>query len=183
MKRMALFVVAVLAVCIAVCAQKSGNSGGKKVLVAYFSATGTTEKVARQLAEATGGVLCEIRPVKEYTSADLDWRNKSSRSSVEMADSKSRPAFSADLDNPAGYDTVYIGFPIWWNLAPRIINTFMESYDFTGKTLIPFATSGGSGISNAGKDLRKTYPDMKWQEGKLLNGATEEEIKEWIKNK
>ena len=165
MKRMALFVVAVLAVCIAVCAQKSGNSGGKKVLVAYFSATGTTEKVARQLAEATGGVLCEIRPVKEYTSGDLDWRNKSSRSSVEMADSKSRPAFSADLDNPAGYDTV------------------MESYDFTGKTLIPFATSGGSGISNAGKDLRKTYPDMKWQEGKLLNGSTEEEIKEWIKNK
>ena len=105
----------------------------------------------------------------------------SSRSSVEMADAKSRPTLSSKAANLADYDTVYIGFPIWWNLAPRIINTFIESGDFSGKTVILFATSGGSSISNSEKELQKTYSNLKWQKGKLLNGATKEDIKQWTK--
>jgi len=146
-----------------------------KTLVAYFSATGTTEKAAKVVAEVTGGTLYEIQPAKKYTSADLDWHDKSSRSSEEMADAKSRPTLSSKAENLADYDTVYIGFPIWWNLAPRIINTFIESGDFSGKTVILFATSGGSSISNSEKELQKTYSNLKWQKGKLLNGATKED--------
>lgn len=168
---------AVMLLSIIVNAQKKGG----KTLVAYFSATGTTEKAAKLVAEAIDGTLYEIQPAKKYTAADLDWHNKSSRSSVEMADSKSRPALKSKLENLADYDTIYIGFPIWWNLAPRIINTFMESGNFAGKTVIPFATSGSSGISNAEKELRKNYPGITWQQGKLLNGASRETIKQWIK--
>lgn len=152
-------------------------------MVVYFSATGTTEKAGKLIAEATSGTLYEIQPVKEYVAADLNWHNKSSRSSVEMADIKSRPALSSKPKNLADYNTVYIGFPIWWDLAPRIINTFIESCDLTGKTIIPFATSGGSSISNAEKELQKTYPTIKWQKGKLLNNASLEDVKQWIKNK
>lgn len=118
---------------------------------------------------------------KKYTSADLDWHNKSSRSSVEMADALSRPALRSQPKNLAAYDTIYIGFPIWWNLAPRIINSFIEKGDFTGKILIPFATSGGSRISNAEQELKKAYPNLNWQKGRLMNGATKEEIKQWTK--
>lgn len=152
-----------------------------KILVAYFSATGTTEKAAKLIVEVTGGTLYEIQPEKEYVAADLDWHDKSSRSSVEMSDAKSRPALNSKPDNFADYDTIYIGFPIWWNSAPRIINTFIESNDFAGKTIIPFATSGSSSISNAEKELQETYPDLKWQKGRLLNGATKEDIKKWTK--
>ena len=177
MKRLVLFMMAVMLLSIIVNAQKKGG----KTLVAYFSATGTTEKAAKQVAEVIGGTLYEIQPVKKYTSADLNWHDKSSRSSVEMTDAKSRPALSSKPENLADYDTVYIGFPIWWNLAPRIINTFIESGDFSGKTIILFATSGGSSISNSEKELQKTYSNLKWQKGKLLNGATKEDIKQWTK--
>lgn len=175
MKRIGLFMAAIMMVCMAVNAQKQSN----KTLVAYFSATGTTEKAAKQVAEVTGGTLYEIQPAKKYTAADLDWHDKASRSSVEMADAQSRPALSSRPKELADYDTVYIGFPIWWNLAPRIINSFIESGDFTGKTIIPFATSGSSSISNAEQELQKAYPALKWQKGRLLNGATKEEIKKW----
>ena len=150
-------------------------------LVAYFSATGTTAKVAETLADAIGADIYEIEPEIPYTEADLNWRDKSSRSSVEMDDPTSRPAIIDDLKNLAEYDTVYLGFPIWWNQAPRLINTFLEKYDLSGKTVIPFATSGSSNISNAESELRKAYPDVNWQKGKLMNGATEEDIKNWTK--
>ena len=159
--------------CCPINAQKQSN----KTLVTYFSATGTTEKAAKLIVEVTGGTLYEIQPEKEYVTADLDWHDKSSRSSVEMTNAESRPALKSKPENLADYDIIYIGFPIWWNSAPRIINTFIESNDFAGKVVIPFATSGGSSISNAEKKLRETYPDMKWQKGQLLNGATKEDIK------
>ena len=149
--------------------------------MAYFSATGNTEKAAQQVASIVSGDLHKIQPEKSYTSADLNWRDKSSRSSVEMDDPTSRPAIIDDLKNLAEYDTVYLGFPIWWNQAPRLINTFLEKYDLSGKTVIPFATSGSSSISNAESELRKAYPDVNWQKGKLMNGATEEDIKNWTK--
>lgn len=181
MKRAVLFIVTVAMVCITAYAQKTENPGGEKTLVVYFSATGTTEKAAQQVATVVEGMLYKIQPAKNYTSGDLDWRNKSSRSSVEMADSKSRPAFQTNLKSLADYDTIYLGFPIWWDQAPRIINTFLESYDWTNKTVIPFATSGSSSISNAEKELQKAYPEVKWKNGKLLNGATLDDIKEWTK--
>ena len=145
------------------------------------SVPGNTEKAAQQVASIVSGDLHKIQPEKSYTSADLNWRDKSSRSSVEMDDPTSRPAFIDDLKNLAEYDTVYLGFPIWWNQAPRLINTFLEKYDLSGKTVIPFATSGSSNISNAESELRKAYPDVNWQKGKLMNGATEEDIKNWTK--
>lgn len=179
MKRIVLFMVMISMVCIASYAQKAAE--GTKVLVAYFSATGNTEKAAQQVASIVSGDLHKIQPEKSYTSADLNWRDKSSRSSVEMDDPTSRPAIIDDLKNLAEYDTVYLGFPIWWNQAPRLINTFLEKYDLSGKTVIPFATSGSSSISNAESELRKAYPDVNWQKGKLMNGATEEDIKNWTK--
>lgn len=151
----------------------------EKVLVAYFSATGTTSKVASMIAEATDGQLYEIRPSVQYTSADLDWRNKDSRSSKEMNDAGSRPEIVTDLEDPGSYTTVYLGYPIWWDLAPRVVNTFIEKYGFKGKTIIPFATSGGSSITNSVKVLRETYPDIDWKEGKLLNGASQKTVDSW----
>ena len=167
---------AIVAMCTMVYAQK----GEGKVLVAYFSATGTTEDVAEKIAAVTGGELHEIAPEQAYTDADLDWNNRQSRSSVEMNDPKSRPALKEKKANMADYDVVYIGFPIWWGVAPHIVNTFIESHDLKGKTLIPFATSGGSGISQAVAALRKAYPDLNWQDGKLLNRADERTIRAWI---
>lgn len=167
---------AIVAMCTTVYAQK----GEGKVLVAYFSATGTTEDVAEKIAAVTGGELHEIAPEQAYTDADLDWNNRQSRSSVEMNDPKSRPALKEKKANMADYDVVYIGFPIWWGVAPHIVNTFIESHDLKGKTLIPFATSGGSGISQAVAALRKAYPELNWQDGKLLNRADERTIRAWI---
>ena len=167
---------AIVAMCTMVYAQK----GEGKVLVAYFSATGTTEDVAEKIAAVTGGEFHEIAPEQAYTDADLDWNNRQSRSSVEMNDPKSRPALKEKKANMADYDVVYIGFPIWWGVAPHIVNTFIESHDLKGKTLIPFATSGGSGISQAVAALRKAYPDLNWQDGKLLNRADERTIRAWI---
>lgn len=178
MKRILLLILAVL-MCITMSAQKKEKTDGSKILVAYFSATGTTEKAARQVADVVGGTLYKIQPVKSYTSADLDWHDKSSRSSVEMGNAKSRPELSSGLESLAGYEVIYIGFPIWWNQAPRVINTFMEMYDFSGKTVVPFATSGSSSISNAEKELQKTYPNVKWEKGKLLNRVIQADIRKW----
>ncbi len=152
-----------------------------KTLVAYFSASGVTKGVAQQLADATGGDLHEIKPEKPYTDADLDWRDKKSRSTLEMQDPSSRPAITGKINNMADYDVIYVGFPIWWYTAPTIINTFIESYDFTGKTVIPFATSGGSSIKKACNDLKASYPNINWKEGKLLNKPTKAEIEKWVK--
>ena len=140
-----------------------------KTLVAYFSATGTTKAAAERLAKEKNADLFEIVPEKPYTSADLDWTNKKSRSSVEMKDLDSRPAISGTVENLGQYDTVYIGFPIWWYTAPTIINTFIEAHDFSGKVLSAFATSGGSSITKSAADLKKKYPQSNWIEGKLMN--------------
>ena len=164
------------------CAQKQEKKEMKKVLVAYFSASGVTEGVAKQLAEVTGGDLHKIQPEQPYTDADLDWRDKQSRSSVEMKDKNSRPAITNKLANMQDYDVVYVGFPIWWYTCPTIINTFIEQYDLKGKTVIPFATSGGSNIDKACDDLKAAYPDINWKPGKLLNGTTQEELQEWVKS-
>ena len=152
-----------------------------KTLVTYFSASGVTRNAAKQLASIIGADLFEITPEKLYTDADLDWRDKTSRSTIEMNDKSSRPALKdggkvKDLEQ---YDVVYIGFPIWWYTAPTIINTFIEANDFTGKTLVPFATSGGSNIKKACEDLLAAYPKYKFGEGKLLNSIDKGEIEKW----
>lgn len=184
MNKIILTLAAAMTLCLAACAQKKGeqNMEASKTLVTYFSATGTTARVAKTIAEVTGGKLYEITPQEPYTNADLDWNDKQSRSSIEMNDAQSRPALkNADIDL-AQYDVIFIGYPIWWDLAPRIINTFVESHNLKGKTLIPFATSGGSGIDNSVKALKETYPDLNWQEGRLLNRAGKSTIQEWINN-
>lgn len=152
-----------------------------KALVTYFSASGVTRNAAKQVADIIGADLYEITPETLYTNADLDWTNKQSRSSVEMKDLSSRPAIKGTVNNLSQYDTVYIGFPIWWYTAPTIINTFIEANDLKGKTVVPFATSGGSTIEKSCEDLKKTYPDLKWKQGKLLNSIDRAEIEAWAK--
>ena len=181
MKKIVMMMAALLAMSLSACSQKKERKEMKKVLVAYFSASGVTKGVAQQLAEVTGGTLHEIKPAQPYTDADLDWRDKQSRSSVEMQDKSSRPAITDKLKNMQDYDIIYVGFPIWWYTCPTIINTFMEAYDFKGKTVIPFATSGGSSIKKACEDLKAAYPDVKWKEGKLLNQATKKDLEDWVK--
>ena len=175
---------ALLTISLSACSQANKTKEHKdmKVLVAYFSASGVTKGVAQQLAEVTDGTLHEIRPEQPYTDADLDWRNKQSRSSVEMQDRKSRPAITGKLQNMQDYSVVYVGFPIWWYTCPTIVNTFMEAYDFQGKTVIPFATSGGSSIKKACEDLKVAYPDINWKEGKLLNHASKDDLKKWVES-
>ncbi|MGN0295100.1 MAG: flavodoxin [Lachnospiraceae bacterium] len=150
-------------------------------LVAYFSAGGTTKKAAEGLAKAAGADLFEIRPAVPYTSADLNWMDKKSRSSMEMNDPASRPGIAGKLENMADYDTVFIGFPIWWYVAPRIISTFVESYDFSGKILVPFATSGGSGMGKTVDELKKLSPDADWRAGKMVNGISGKALADWVK--
>jgi flavodoxin len=177
MKRItSMLYVAALLISMTACAQKNNgnsntqnNNNMKKTLVAYFSATGTTKAAAEQLAKEKNADLFEIIPEQKYTTADLDWTNKQSRSSVEMKDLSSRPAVSSHIDNIDQYDTIYIGFPIWWYTAPTIINTFIEAYDFSGKVLGAFATSGGSTITKSANDLKKAYPQYTWLEGRLMN--------------
>lgn len=172
---------AVIGICLTASAQKTDmkNLDNPKTLVAYFSATGTTAEAARKLAGVTGGELFEIAPATPYTDADLDWHDKQSRSSVEMNDPKSRPALKGKKANMAAYEVVYIGYPIWWGVAPTIVKTFIESHELKGKTVIPFATSGGSGIDQSITDLKKTYPDLDWKEGRLLSRMNEKTIREW----
>ena len=149
-------------------------------LVAYFSASGVTAKVAETLAEAIGADIYEIEPKVPYTKADLDWTNKQSRSSIEMNDLASRPAIAGVRDNMADYDTLFVGFPIWWYVTPTIINTFMESYDLTGKTIIPFATSGGSGMGKTNEKLLPSCAGAKLIEGKVFkSNVSKAEMNQW----
>lgn len=151
-----------------------------KKLVAYFSASGTTAKVAKKMAEAIGADLFEIKPEKPYTGADLNWQNKNSRSSVEMNDRSSRPAIAVKAADMPQYDVVFVGFPVWWYREPSIIDTFMESYDFAGKTVIPFATSGGSGLGDSAVNMQKLAKGAKVVNGKRFSGsASAEELKAW----
>ena len=155
-----------------------------KALVTYFSASGVTAKLAKNLAEAAGADLYEIKPAVPYTDADLNWQDKKSRSSVEMNDKSFRPAISDTDANIADYDTIFVGFPIWWYVAPTIINTFLEAYDFSGKTIVLFATSGGSGMGNTAKELRPSVSDSAViKDGKRFSAnASVDELKDWIKS-
>jgi len=150
-------------------------------LVAYFSASGNTAKAAKALAKAAGADLYEIKPAVPYTGADLNWMDKRSRSSVEMSDKNSRPAL-ADTDAPvAEHDVIFLGFPIWWYTAPTIINTFLERYDFSGKTIVLFATSGGSGLGSTAAALQSSAPGARILDGRLLNGRLNEgDLKAWV---
>ena len=164
MNKIILTLAAVMTMSFAACAQNNKREKNmqteKKPLVVYFSATGTTARAARMIADVTGGTLCEIVPQQTYTSDDLDWNDKQSRSSVEMNNPDARPAVKDTKIDFAAYDVIFIGYPIWWNQAPRIINTFIESHDLKGKTLVPFATSGGSGINNSSKiNVAELYHD------------------------
>ncbi len=145
-------------------------------LIVYFSASGVTEKKARELGSITGADLYRITPEEPYTSKDLDWTDRKSRSSVEMRNPDARPATAGSCPDTNAYSTVYIGFPIWWGVAPRIINTFLEGNDLSGKEIVIFATSGGSPLSPAVEDLRKRFPDLDIKAGKLLNGKVSEDI-------
>lgn len=152
-------------------------------LVAFFSASGVTAALAQRLSRAAGADLFEIKPAVPYTSADLDWTNASSRSSVEMKNPASRPEIAEKLPSMADYDVVFLGFPIWWYVAPTIINTFLESYDFSSKTIALFATSGGSPMGRTLEILRPLCnASVKWLPAKMLNGATDSDLNAWLKS-
>lgn len=154
-----------------------------KTLVAYFSASGATARVAKKLADAIDADLFEIAAEPPYTRADLDWRDKTSRSTLEMADETARPAFAGAVEDMAAYDRVFVGFPVWWYIEPRIIDTFLEAYDFAGKTIIPFATSGGSNLGHAPERMQKLAPEAKVLAGALLNGIqTTAGLRAWANN-
>lgn len=153
-----------------------------KRLVAYFSASGTTKRAAIALAKAADADLFEIQPLRPYTAADLDWTNKRSRSTLEMKDPASRPGIKCRLANMADYDAVFLGFPVWWYTAPTIIKTFLESYDFSNKTIVLFATSGGSGLGGTESALRPCAPTAVWKTGKLLNGTDDSALKSWVES-
>lgn len=183
MNKMILTLAAVLTLNFAACAQSNSGKSGQsrnKPLVVYFSVTGTTEKAARIIADVTGGSLYEIVPLQSYNSHDVDWHDRQSRSSVEMNHPEARPALKEPSVDVRDYDIIFIGYPIWWNQAPRIINTFLESHDLKGKILVPFATSGSSGIGHSVRELKSTYPHLEWQDGKLLNGSSRSDIQNWV---
>jgi len=150
-------------------------------LVAYFSASGTTAKVAESLAEAIGADIYEIEPEEPYTKADLNWMDKQARRTIEMNDPASRPAISGKRDNMADYDTVFIGFPVWWYVAPTIINSFLESYDMSGKTIVPFATSGGSDMGKTNEKLQPSCQGAKLLVGRVFkSNANKHELADWV---
>ena len=152
-----------------------------KTLVAVFSASGVTKRVGQEIARISGGDFFEIVPVEKYTNADLNYMNSRSRSSVEMNDPSVRPEIANRVSDMDSYDTVVIGFPIWWGVAPRIIETFLESYDFGGKTILPFCTSGGSGVGRSDTELHKNVSgDVKWGKGIQINRPNETTIKNWL---
>lgn len=160
---------------------KDDNGDAVKVLVAYFSATNTTEGVAKTIADSLGADLYEITPEQPYTDADLDYHDDKSRSTIEMNDPNARPAISGSVENMDQYDIVFIGYPIWWGEAPRILSTFVESYNFSGKTVVPFCTSGGSGMGSSAKNLEGLTSGATWLSGTRLNsGASHSSIVEWI---
>lgn len=151
-----------------------------KILVAYFSASGVTKKVAEKLAVVANADIHEIKPKVPYAKADLNWMDKKSRSSVEMNDKAFRPEIVKEDLNLSSYDTILLGFPIWWYVAPTIINTFLENYDLSGKRIVLFATSGGSGFGNTIKELKPSAADAEIVEGKILNRASDDQLKDWI---
>lgn len=154
-----------------------------KILVAYFSASGVTKNAAEKLAQAANADLFEIKPVRPYTDADLDWTDKKSRSTVEMNDLSSRPEIANKCENMGSYDVVFVGFPIWWYVEPRIIDTFLESYDFSGKTVIPFATSGGSGLGKTAENFKKLLGEnVIVKDGKMLTRASKNDVSGWVKS-
>lgn len=154
---------------------------GSKVLVAYFSATGTTKGVAEHIANGLNAEIYEIIPEEPYTDADLDYSDNNSRSTIEMNDASSRPAISGSVENIEQYDIVFIGYPIWWGEAPRIVSTFVESYDFSGKTVVPFCTSGRSGVGSSATNLEQLTSGAAWMEGKRLNGGdSQDTVMEWV---
>ena len=152
-----------------------------KRLVAYFSASGVTAKVAENLADAISADIFEIQPEIPYTKADLNWMDKKSRSTMEMSNPTSRPGIAVKRDNMDEYDTIFVGFPIWWYVEPRIVDAFLESCDFSGKSLIPFATSGGSGMGKTIEVLKPLCPGANWEKGKMLNRVSDRELEDWIK--
>lgn len=171
MKKITL-IIAACCLMLGACAQNpkgKENKEMKKTLVVYFSATGTTKTAAHRLAKEHNADLYEIVPEQAYTAADLDWRDKTSRSTLEMKDKSSRPTIKGRCENIADYDTVWIGFPVWWYTAPTIVNTFIEAHDLGGKVLNVFATSGGSTVDGSYNDLKKAYPQYTWGEKRLMN--------------
>lgn len=162
--------------------QSSTNNMNKKAIVIYFSATGTTKDVAKRLAGIADADLQEITPEQPYTAEDLDWNDKQSRSSVEMGNPKSRPAIRPLEADVSQYDIIFIGYPIWWDLAPTAVNTFIENHRLEGKTLVPFATSGGSTIQNSVTQLKAAYPNIVWKEGKLLNHPSDSSLSQWVES-
>lgn len=182
MKKLMTFVLAMAALLTA-CngkAQSAGEQKNKgKVLVAYFSCTGNTQKAAEAISKATGATLYRITPKQPYTDADLDWQNANSRSSVEMKDPKSRPELADLKADVEAYDTIFVGYPIWWGVCPTIVNTFFEAYDFKGKKVIPFATSGSSSIDRSETALHALYKDIRWGKGLRVTGDAQE-LDRWL---
>lgn len=161
--------------------ESDSSSSGKETLVVYFSATGTTKGVAEKIASITGADIYEIKAAQEYSDADLDWHDDGSRSTREQNDASARPEIGSDTVSMDGYKTIYIGYPIWWGEEPRIMDTFVESYDFDGITMIPFCTSGGSGIGRSGQNLADNAGSGNWLEGdRLESSISEDELKAWI---
>ena len=161
--------------------ETAGSKSDGKTLVVYFSATGTTKGVAEKIAKVTGADIYEIKAAQEYTSADLDWNDSDSRTSQEQNDKSTRPEIGSDPVSLEGYDIIYIGYPIWWGEEPRIMDTFVESNDFDGITMIPFCTSGGSGIGRSGENLEKNAGSGTWKDGdRLESGISEDELKTWV---
>ena len=157
------------------------ESEGTKVLVAYFSATNTTEGVAEHIANGLNADIYEIVPEDPYTDADLNYNDNNSRTTIEMNDPNARPAISGSVENMEQYDIIFVGYPIWWGEAPRIVSTFMESYDFSGKTIVPFCTSGGSGISSSASNLERLTSGTTWLDGRRLNGSdSQDTVMEWV---
>lgn len=163
-------------------AEETTQAADTNVLVAYFSATGNTKTVAEQIADVTGGELYEIEPTEPYTSEDLDYNNDDCRANLEMNDDTGRPEIAGAIENIEQYDTIYLGYPIWWGNAPRIMNTFVETYDLSGKTVVPFCTSGGSGISTSVDTLQELAGDgITWMEGQRFDrDVSADEISQWI---
>lgn len=161
--------------------QSSDSDASNKTAIYYFSATGTTKAAAQRIGKLVNADIIEIAPMEVYTDEDLDWRDSLSRSSIEMKDPSARPALAESIKSAENYDTIFIGYPNWWNTAPRIINTFIETSNLNGKVVIPFMTSGGSNITNSENDLHAAYPDIQWKQGLLMNNVSNEEIKSWIK--
>ena len=177
MKRIILSILATTLVCLNLNAQNMN----KKTLVVYFSATGTTATVANTIAQAVNADIFEIEPAEAYTAEDLDWTDKKSRSTLEMKDKKSRPAMKNSLQNPQDYDVIYLGYPIWWGQAPKIMYTFVESNDLSGKTIVPFCTSGSSGIGGSASNLSKSAPGAVWMDGKRFSGGVSDaNLQAWV---